>query len=113
MWDSLLEFWLAPWWEYRPETISPGYQAYHLFNLLEGGIWCVFGLLVLIRYAKHRSSGLEIVYGLTFFLFAATDFWEAYLLQLWLIPVKVLCVIALLWMRFVLIRTYYPQSNTY
>jgi hypothetical protein len=46
-------------------------------------------------------------------LFGLTDFREAYAMQSWLLWVKLAVLIALLWLRKVVIQRYYPESGVY
>lgn len=82
-------------------------------NLIEGTVWLVFALLVLWRCAKHRHSIIELAYAATFATFGLSDFREAYSLQTWLILCKGVNLVALIWLRAVVIRRYYPTSRVY
>jgi hypothetical protein len=108
-----LEFLLTrTWWQYAPN--GDGFSAtYHFANLAEGCVWIALGALVLLRYAKHRRSPIEPIYALAFVLFGASDFREAYALQSWLILGKGVNLAALLWLRHIVIRRYYPASRVY
>lgn len=83
------------------------------FNLLEGGVWCLFAALVLVRYGRHRRSILEPVYALSFLTFGLTDFREAFVLHSWLIWIKAVNLTVLLMLRQHIIRNCYPESKTY
>lgn len=100
-------------WEYQPATATLADGIYRGFNLLEGLAWCFLAMLVLARYYRHRNSALEILYASAFFIFGLSDFREAYLLQTWLILVKGVNLLLLLWLRAVVIRRFYPASRTY
>lgn len=113
-WVASIFYWSFThvWWTYEPG--SDWYaQPYHWINLVEGAAWVVFGFLVLLRYAKHRRSMMEIIYGLSFFLFAATDFREAWIVESWLIWLKALNFAAILTLRYWIIKHYYPGSRTF
>jgi len=111
-WVDLL--FLRAWWRYRPGETPWVSVPYHAFNLFEGTTWVVLSALVLRRYwgAAGRSP-IEVVYGLAFFTFGLTDFREAYALDSWLIWVKLVNLILLLWLRAVVIRRFYPASKLY
>ena len=100
------------WWKYEPN--ADGFAAaYHFLNLAEGCVWLALGALVLARYSKHRRSAIEPLYALAFVLFGASDFCEAYALQSWLILCKAVNLAALLWLRHIVIRRFYPASQVY
>ena len=100
------------WWRYDPAAdwyASP----YHWINLVEGAAWLIFAALVLTRYARHRHSPIELAYAGAFLTFGVTDFREAYVVHSWLILVKGANLALLLYLRWVVIRRYYPESKTY
>jgi hypothetical protein len=86
---------------------------YHAFNLFEGACWIVVGALVIRRYIAFRRSRLEVVYALAFLSFGATDFREAYVLESWLVWAKLANLIALIGLRAVAIRCWYPGSKLF
>ena len=86
---------------------------YHWFNLFEAGVWFVFTALVLYRWARHRHSLLEPAYAAAFFLFGVTDVLESQALTSWLIWLKLANLIALIWLRAIVIRRFYPGSKLY
>lgn len=110
-WLDLLVF--RTWWRYRPGETPLISTPYHLFNLFEGCAWVVFAGLVLWRRRLGRRSGLELWYALAFLTFGLTDFREAYVLESWLIWVKLINLIALLMLRAEVIRRFYPESKLY
>jgi hypothetical protein len=101
------------WWTYPPGNPSWVETPYHTFNLFEGAVWVILSGLVLRRFFRFRHSKVEIVYALAFFTFGLTDFREAYALQSWLIWVKAANLLALLWLRSLVIRRYYRESKLY
>lgn len=112
--DSLVDvLLLRTWWSYDPRNGSLHSVLYRNFNLVEGTAWCVFATLVMRRYLHHRRSPLEVWYALAFLLFGMTDFREAWALQSWLLWIKLANLIALCRLRRIVIRKYYPESNTY
>ena len=100
------------WWKLAPGADEFS-AVYHYLNLAEGCVWVVLGGLVLVRYFKHRRSAIEPLYALAFVLFGASDFREAYALQSWLILAKGVNLAALLWLRHIVIRRFYPTSRVY
>ena len=100
------------WWIYQPKAAWYT-QTYHWMNLAEGTAWLIFSVLVMGRYFRNRNSSLELLYSLAFFTFGLTDFREAYILESWLILVKGLNLAILLYLRSLVIRRYYPQSQMY
>ena len=104
---------LRTWWSWHTDAGLPWSAAYHWFNVVEGCVWLLFAASVLWRYRKNRRSSLEWWYALSFFTFGLTDFREAWVQQSWLIWVKAFNLIALLWLRNIVIRRYYPQARIY
>jgi hypothetical protein len=99
------------WWTYRAS--DAGHAIYHWFNLIEGCFWLLFAFLVLKRYLKHRNSLLEIWYALAFVTFGLSDFCEAYALTTWLILVKGANLLAIVLLRQVVLRRYYPGQKAF
>jgi hypothetical protein len=106
-------FWSRVWWKY-PDPTDPWFSIpYHAFNLFEGSCWLIFAALVLRRHLAFRRSRLEILYTLAFFTFGLTDFREAYVLESWLVWVKLLNLLLLIRLRSIAIRRWYPGSRWY
>ena len=104
--------WNHTWWQYLPD--DGGYSLpYHWLNLIEGSIWIWLSVLVLVRYVRHQHSKLELCYSFAFLLFGLSDYREAYLLQTWLVWAKGLNLLALFYLRRLVIRRYYPTSRLY
>lgn len=103
---------LRTWWTYDPAADWYA-QPYHWLNLAEGATWLVFALLVLRRCLARQGASIEAVYALAFLTFAATDFVEAYVVTTPLILFKGANLVALLWLRHVVIRLFYPGGRTY
>ncbi len=101
------------WWAYNAGEGSLGGDAYHYFNLCEAACWFCLASAVLARGAKNRRSLLEPLYALAFLAFGATDVLEASSLTSWLILLKGANLIALLWLRAVVIRRFYPDRRLY
>lgn len=108
----MLELLLKTWWSYDPAADWFA-QPYHWMNLIEGCAWLIFAALVLRRYLAHRHSPLELLYSLAFVTFGLSDFREAYVLQTWLILFKGVNLAALIYLRWIILRCYYPQARTY
>ncbi len=105
--------WFRPWWRY-PDPRDPWFSVpYHLFNLFEGSCWVIFAVLVLRRYLARRRSRLETLYSLAFFTFGLTDFREAYVLESWLVWVKLFNLVLLVWLRSIAVRRWYPESRLF
>jgi hypothetical protein len=111
--DALDILFLRTWWSYECDGGLPYSAAYHWFNLFEGGVWLVFAALVLARFLRHRHSPLELWYAFAFVTFAVSDFREAWAQSSWLIWLKLFNLIALLWLRHVVMKRYYPLSRVY
>ncbi len=110
-WVDLLVF--KTWWSYAEEANTWYAFCYRTFNLVEAVFWILFAGLVLRRYRAQRNSTLELWYSFTFFTFGLTDFCEAQALTSWLIWIKLANLVALLKLRAVVIRQFYPQSELY
>jgi len=103
--------WFRAWWIY-PQSRDPWFSIpYHFFNLFKGFCWLVVGTYVLGRYLVHRRSPLEIVYGLAFLGFGLTDFREAYRLESWLVWIKLVNLLVLIWLRRIALRRWYPGKS--
>ena len=99
----MLASWLThTWWTYRNAPNA----AYHWFNLAEAAFWLGCALTVWRRHAARRLP-LERWYALSFVTFALTDLREAFALQTWLIAVKAVNLVAIVWLR-ARLRTSYP-----
>ena len=111
--DAADLLWFRVWWEY-PQPRDPWFSIpYHAFNLFEGACWAVIGALVLRRYLAFRRSSLEVLYALAFVSFGLTDFREAYVLQSWLVWVKLVNLILLIRLRTMAVKRWYPGSRLY
>ena len=111
-WLDLL--WWHTWWQYDPNGSVSDLVWQHGFNLFEGVCWGAFGTLVIRRHLRSRKSKrLELSYAFAFFLFGISDFIQAYLLTSWLLVWKLLNLIALLVLRKLTIKTYYPDSKVF
>ena len=104
--------WNHVWWRYPAQ---PGWESrvYHGFNLFEGAVWCVFAMLVLSRWLRHRKSVGEIGYALAFLTFGLTDFVEAWISTSSLLWLKLLNLIVLFTLRRHALRQWYPGSRLY
>ena len=111
---SILDYlWTHTWWSYDSDGSLPLDNAYHFFNLFEGGVWVVFCGLVLLRRHRRQRSRLELWYALAFFTFGLTDFREAYHQQSWLIWIKGLNLTVLFYLRYHVIKRLYPGSKLF
>ena len=105
-----LVFWHT-WWSYIPDSTDWFSLVYHWFNIAECVAWVVFSLLVLIRFWTHRKSRLELWYAAAFVAFAITDFREAWEQSSWLIWLKLVNLILLLWLRRIIMTRHYPAAR--
>jgi hypothetical protein len=104
---------LQTWWTYATARYPAQAIPYHWFNLFEGTAWIVFAFFVLRRYVKHRNSSVEVWYAIAFVLFGLTDLREAWILQSWLIWLKLVILAILLRLRWIVIHRYYPDSKLF
>jgi len=100
------------WWRYGRPPSAWG-EAYHWFNLIEGAAWLLLAALVAVRAWRHERRAMEWCYAAAFFTFGLTDFREAVALHSWLILLKGANLLALLWLRRIVLRRYYPGSRTF
>lgn len=100
------------WWAYDPQADWYA-QPYHWINLVEGCAWLLLAALVLRRWSRGARSHVELLYALAFVTFGLSDFREAYVVESWLILFKGVNLAALLVLRWIVIRRYYPASRTY
>jgi hypothetical protein len=101
------------WWTWRAADDSWASRSYHWFNLAEGCVWLALAFLVLLRLRRFRRSPLECLYAAAFFTFGLSDFREAWSLDSWLIWLKLVNLVALLWLRRTVLRGWYPDSRTF
>jgi hypothetical protein len=83
------------------------------FNLAESLAWFTIAVLILLRWRRYRRSWEEWVYAGLFVAFGLTDVREAFVLETWLLWVKVVNFLAILWMRSRVLKNYYPGWKTY
>jgi hypothetical protein len=101
------------WWTYDPGT-RDGYSTfYHWFNLCEGAAWLILAAVVFSRHLKHRHSPLELAYALAFATFGLSDFREAWVQSSPLLWFKLANLIALLWLRRIVMTRWYPESRVF
>ena len=101
------------WWRYDSQDGSWLSEVYHVFNLLEGAIWLILGVLVAQRFRLFHRSRLEIIYSVAFVTFAASDFREAWQQSSGLILLKLCNRLALFWLRRNVMRNFYPEASLY
>lgn len=117
---TLLDWLGSPLWQPRP-GMGWALEIYRAFNFVEALAWFVFAALVVGRWAKNRRSDtggpqrtiLELSYAAAFAAFGLSDVREAFVLQPWLILAKGAILTALLALRSIVIRRYYPASRTF
>ena len=109
----MIALWTEPWWTWNPETAGTWDRLYRAFNLLEGAAWFVFAGLVLRRWIRFRHSPLETLYAAAFAAFGATDLLEASQQSAPLVVVKGGILVALLLLRQVVRKWWYPANSLY
>ncbi|MBX9790577.1 MAG: hypothetical protein K2Y37_16785 [Pirellulales bacterium] len=109
----MVEWLSTTWWSFDAAPYSTFSQIYRGINLVEGAIWCLLALLVAVRFALYRQSAIELLYAAAFLTFGLSDFREAHALQTWLIAAKALNLVALVWLRHIVLGRYYPSSRTF
>lgn len=102
---SFIEMMVHPLWKFDSRNITD--LIYSWFNVTEGIAWLAIALYVFRRYLVHQKTNLEIIYTLLFIVFGISDFWESYIVQLWLIMTKGLIFAGIIIVRFRLVRKHY------
>ncbi|MFK7790800.1 MAG: hypothetical protein AB8C95_15070 [Phycisphaeraceae bacterium] len=112
--DLLDWLWLHTWWSYAGSEDPLHAAIYRGVNIIEGLFWVGFCAVVLFRHARNpQRQAIEWAYAGAFLCFGLTDFREAIALQSWLIWVKLINLIVLLWLRTRVIKKLYPNSKVY
>jgi hypothetical protein len=111
--SAIVEFLITDtWWTYNASADWFNH-LYSWFNVVEGWFWLVFATLVLRRYLKYRRSLIELLYALAFFTFGLSDFRESYVLESWLVLFKGVNLAALFWLRWYVLRRFYPECRAF
>lgn len=106
--------WLHTWWSYAGSEDPLHATIYRGINIVEGLFWVGFCVAVLLRHARNPGrQRIEWVYAATFLCFGFTDFREAIALQSWLIWVKLVNLIVLLYLRKRVMKSLYPQGKLF
>ena len=106
--------WLHKWWSYAGSEDPLHANLYRGINLIEGLFWVGFFLAVLARHLRNKDGRpIELAYALAFLCFGLTDFREAIALQSWLIWVKLINLVVLIWLRKRVMKTLYPEAKVY
>ena len=108
--------WFETWWSWSRPPSEPYLWtdiACRSFNFVEAAAWLVFAALVLRRWCHFRRSSLELCYAVAFVLFGVSDLIEAWWLTSWLLWWKGLNLIALYWLRRLVLKRHYPDSKLY
>ncbi|MGB1125971.1 MAG: hypothetical protein ACPG4Q_12260 [Phycisphaeraceae bacterium] len=117
MLDWLIDWlWLHTWWSYAGSEDPLHANIYRGINIVEGLFWVGFTIAVLRRHFKQtaeKRGSIEWPYAAAFLCFAITDFREAVALQSWLIGLKLVNLIVLLWLRHRVMKTLYPKAKLY
>lgn len=74
------------------------------FNWFEAVCWFAFALFVLIRHLRYRRTWFEPMYALTFVVFGLSDVIETAGLTVLLLLLKMVCVIALIALRHIVVQ---------
>ena len=113
MHDVLDALFLRTWWSYERDSHLVFSAVYPWLNVVEGCAWLIIAILVIRRYLRHRHSHIELWYALAFLTFAGSDFREAWVLQSWLIWFKAINLVALLYLRQLVLKRYYPTKRVF
>ena len=76
-------------------------------------MWLALSGLAVRRFFKYRHSPIEVMYAVAFFTFGLTALREAYGLQSWLILLKTANLVVLIWLRAIVIKSFYPGSKLF
>jgi hypothetical protein len=63
-------------WNFDPNSSDWFMQSYHWLNVIEGVVWLVIAVAVVLRYVRWRNSPLELFYAFGFLTFGLSDFRE-------------------------------------
>jgi hypothetical protein len=94
-----LHEWLVTFEWHRLDPANPWHLLYAAWNGVEAIAWFICAWFVLRRWRALRRSRIEILYGILFVLFGASDVIEALRVPSWLILAKLALLIALLAVR--------------
>ncbi len=84
-----------------------GYGPWYVgFNWAEAACWVGFALTVFVRHLRCRRTWIEPMYALTFVIFAFTDVIETTGLTVILLLLKVVCILALIAQRKLVVQHY-------
>lgn len=100
------------WWRWDAQNADWFSVGYRSFNFLECLVWLVVALLILARFARHRRSRQELLYGLAFVTFGLSDAMEAFQQSSWLIWLKLINLVALFLLRRRVMRRY-PEARAF
>ena len=104
---------IRTWWTWSPDSNQWFDWLYHWFNIAEGCAWIGFAFAVLRRHIQHRHSRVECAYAVAFLAFATSDFAEAWQQSSWLIWLKLVNLVALLWLRRIVMTRFYPGARIF
>lgn len=118
MWDQLFGDLPPGLWPalqhvvWRVDYASPLATGYSILNLLEAIAWFAVAAWVLRRHFKRDTGGAwDYAYFALFVVFGLSDVMESQLVPLWLIAAKGAIFIAILLVRWIVVRRYYPGAK--
>ena len=87
------------------DALATGYSA---LNLLEACAWFAVAVWVIYRHVKQGGGAWNFAYAAAFFVFGLSDVMESQIVPIWLIAVKGIIFCTILWIRWEVLRRYYP-----
>ena len=112
--DAVRILFFETWWSWARNANEP-YSwtdiACRSFNFVEASAWFIVAGLVFHRWRRNRQSTLELWYTLALILFGISDLIEAWFLTSWLLWWKGVNLVALFYLRRIVMRRFYPDAR--
>ncbi|MEO0586524.1 MAG: hypothetical protein AAF078_02695 [Planctomycetota bacterium] len=103
------EFWPAMMHVlWRVDYGDPLAAAYSAVNLLEAVAWFGVAGWVVRRHVREGGGAWNFAYAAAFVVFGVSDVVESQVVPMWLIAAKGLIFGVIVWLRWEVLRRYYP-----
>ncbi|MEM9253067.1 MAG: hypothetical protein AAGB29_12020 [Planctomycetota bacterium] len=93
---------------WRVDYADPLSATYSVINLLEAVAWFAVAAWVLRRHVKQGGGGWNYAYAAAFVVFGLSDVLESQMVPIWLVAAKGVIFGLILWLRYEVLRRYYP-----
>jgi hypothetical protein len=90
---------------------DPLAASYSVVNLLEACAWLTVAAWVIRRHVKQGGGVWNFAYAAAFVVFGLSDVMESQIVPIWLIAAKGFIFATILWLRWVVLRRYYPGQK--